>query len=216
MRVEFTSFLCFIHPQTVQKHQQQNLKCINKTKYKRKGDNTKRVVSKKKIERSTWLAQLVELVTLDLGVLGLSPTMGIEITLKSLEKSEKFSEKKTLTQLNGGSSYLIYQKQSKKCLSGKGRSISYSESEMKEGCRVVEPRESHSHCSWCESYLRDYEVKSETWYKNLCKYRAKVVMWHRKILSVHFFYQRWSVSFSAIWPYAFIYTLYIHFKFCYW
>ena len=32
--------------------------------------------------KGTWLAQLVEHVTLDLGVLGLSPTLGVEIILK--------------------------------------------------------------------------------------------------------------------------------------
>ena len=40
-------------------------------------------IKKKKdvvIERGTWLAQLVEHVTLDLGVVSLSPTLSVEIT----------------------------------------------------------------------------------------------------------------------------------------
>lgn len=36
-----------------------------------------------------WLAQLVQLVTLDLGVMGLSPSLGVGITLKKLKKRER-------------------------------------------------------------------------------------------------------------------------------
>lgn len=45
----------------------------------------------RKWNRGTWQAQLVELVTLDLGVMGSSPTLGIEFTYKNFffEKREK-------------------------------------------------------------------------------------------------------------------------------
>lgn len=36
-----------------------------------------------------WLAQLVQRVTLDLGVMGLSPSLGVGITLKKLKKRER-------------------------------------------------------------------------------------------------------------------------------
>ena len=37
----------------------------------------------------TWLVQSVELATLDLGVLSLSPTLGAEVTLKNKRKRKK-------------------------------------------------------------------------------------------------------------------------------
>ena len=45
-------------------------------------------VSKIKNSRDTWVAQSVEYVTLDLGVMSSSPTLGMEPTLKKKARKE--------------------------------------------------------------------------------------------------------------------------------
>lgn len=60
--------------------------------------------------------------------------------------------------LNGGSYTLYVSKNKAKNVYQEGselRSISNLEGEIKKGCHVMKTRESHSHWSLCESYLRD-------------------------------------------------------------
>ena len=49
----------------------------------------KRMESRSRYQRGTWLVQSVECVTLDLGVLSLSPAWGVEVTLKSEEDRDR-------------------------------------------------------------------------------------------------------------------------------
>ena len=53
-----------------------------------------RITRIKKLERGTWLAQSVNHMTLDLRVVGLSPTLGVDVTLKKKSFLKKLNNNK--------------------------------------------------------------------------------------------------------------------------
>jgi len=63
-----------------QENRQDGIINISKEGRKRKKENKKQMEQIKNKYQGTWLAQSVQHVTLDLGVVNLSPTLGIEVT----------------------------------------------------------------------------------------------------------------------------------------